>query len=151
MKFISIAFTVCFLTILNLQVSAKDKPTPKGEMLSIGYLSTNSFANALLKYKEIEDALKVNSTDQTALWNLGLSYFVIANNDKNYINRCLAAWDNYLRLYPNDGFALWNRGFVKHYFNVGTPCADIQAATQNVKKKYLPKSEDFKNCFKKKK
>lgn len=142
----------CSVFVSITLMNAKDKPTPKGEMLSLGYLANHSFANALLNYKSLDDKLKANTTDQTALWELGLNYFVIANNDKNYINRCLEAWDNYLRYYPNDAFALWNRGFVKHYFKVGNPCADIQAAGQLIKKKFLPtEPAEFANCFKKKK
>ncbi len=152
MKFRTTILMLLFSIVFSTAAVAKDKPAPKGEMLSMGYLAAHNFANALLNYKALEDKLKVNPTDQAALWELGLTYFVIANNDKNYINRTLEAWDNYLRLYPNDGFALWNRGFTKHFFKVGNPCADIQAAAQVVKKKFLPKDpEDFKNCFKKKK
>ena len=133
-------------------LAKEDKPQPTGELLSMGYLANHSFANALLDFKRIEDALKVNSTDKKSLWDLGLSYFTIANNDKNYLNRCLEAWDNYLRLYPNDAYALWNRAFVKHYFKTGNPCADIQSAGQLVKKKLLPKEpKELSDCFKKKK
>lgn len=138
--------------LLPSSVDAKDKPTAIGEMLSLGYLANHSFANALLNYKSLDDKLKANATDQSALWELGLNYFVIANNDKNYVNKCLEAWDNYLRYYPNDAFALWNRGFVKHYFKIGNPCADIQAAGQLIKKKFLPSEPaELYNCFKKKK
>jgi hypothetical protein len=143
---------LCILVIgISSELPAKDNPKPAGEMLSLGYLSQHSFADALIKYKSLEDRLKANPTDRAALWETALTYFVIANNDNNYVNRCLEAWDTYLKHYPNDGFALWNRGFVKHYFKVGTPCGDIQAATQWVKKKFLPREpEEFSQCFKKK-
>jgi len=129
-----------------------EKPQPTGELLSMAYLSNHSFADALLKFKSVDDKLKANSTDRNALWELGLVYFTIANNDKNYLNSCLEAWDNYLRLYPNDAFALWNRAFVKHYFKSGNPCSDVQAAMQTVKKKFLPQEPaELTACFKKKK
>lgn len=144
-------FLSVFTALFFLSVSAKEKPQPQGEMISLDYLNTHTFADALLNYKNWEDKLKVNSADRLALWNMGLSYFVIANNDKNYTNKCLEAWDNYLRSYPNDGFALWNRAFVKQYFQVGNFCSDVKAATLSVKKKYLPKEpESLYDCLKRK-
>ncbi len=142
----------CFCLLLSQKVLAgSEKPQPTGEMLSVNYLSKQSFADALLNFKKIDDKLKVNSTDKVSLWELGLTYFVIANNDKNYLPRCLETWDNYLRLYPNDAFALWNRAFVKHYFKSGNPCSDVQSAVQLMKKKFLPaEPSELMDCLKKK-
>ncbi len=147
--------SIIFFFLFSLFTNAfgkGEKPQPTGELLSMAYLSNHSFADALLKFKSVDDKLKANSTDRNALWELGLVYFTIANNDKNYLNRCLESWDNYLRLYPNDAFALWNRAFVKHYFKTGNPCSDVQAAMQSVKKKFLPQEPaELTACFKKKK
>jgi hypothetical protein len=147
----SIIFIFLFSLVINV-FGKTEKPQPTGELLSMGYLANHTFADALLKFKSVDDKLKANSTDRNALWELGLVYFTIANNDKNYLNRCLESWDNYLRLYPNDAFALWNRAFVKHYFKTGNPCSDVQAAMQSVKKKFLPQEPaELTACFKKKK
>ncbi|MCS6819847.1 MAG: hypothetical protein RMJ53_02130 [Chitinophagales bacterium] len=136
--------------LISNRLYAKEKPIPAGELLTMDYLVKNSFAEALLQYKQVEDSLRQNPSNAKALWRMGLIYFIIAVRDKNYLPKCLEAWDNYLQYYPNDPFALWNRSFVKNYFKTGDACADLKSALLILKKKHLPKEpEELWNCLKK--
>ncbi len=106
------------------------------------YTAGYSFKNALLDYNTVDQKLKSNSTDKQALFERGMIYYVIASQDKNYWMKAITAWDDYLRLYPTDANALWNRAYTKHHANIGDACADFKSALKLVKKKKeLPKEE----------
>jgi hypothetical protein len=52
-----------------------EKPEPTGELLSMAYLSTHSFADALLKFKSVDDKLKVNGADKERIVAVGTCVF----------------------------------------------------------------------------